>query len=77
MPSCQPMRPPRGLCGEKGGKKSSAPLSCTPKEGRCPWFRGTRAYLSSRKYARPREAGGWFSRLFLMEEMTSTMIVTT
>ena len=31
---------------------------------------------SSRKYARPREAGGWFSRLLRMEESTSTMIVT-
>ena len=34
-------------------------------------------YRSSRKYARPREAGGWFSRLLRMEESTSTMMVTT
>ena len=34
-------------------------------------------YRSSRKKARPREAGGWFSRLLRIEVMISTMIVTT
>ena len=34
-------------------------------------------HRSSRKYGRPRLSGGWFSRLFLMPVMTSTMMVTT
>ena len=33
-------------------------------------------YLSSRKYERPRWAGGWFSRLFLSETIISTAMVT-
>ena len=35
------------------------------------------SYLSSLKYAIPREEGGWFSRLLRMLEMTSTTMVTT
>ena len=33
-------------------------------------------YLSSRKYANPRLAGGWFSLLFLILDITRTIIVT-
>ncbi len=33
-------------------------------------------YLSSRKYERPRWAGGWFSRLFFRETIISTAMVT-
>ena len=43
--------------------------------GRCVFMKFL--YRSSLKYGRPREAGGWFSRLLRMEVSTSTTMVTT
>ena len=60
-----------GLCGRPDGAMQGTLMPEKAVEA----FFGS-FYLSSRKYERPRWAGGWFSRLFLSETIISTAMVT-